>query len=160
MAESKKVQAFALYDLGLRPSADEVKAIIPVSKTRYNYFQVWKKIHPEANDGSPSSSEAATPLQAKSGTLGAPMVVGKITITPENWGMDQKGAILIIDTYTKAKRDIGYTGTIGDFIVDICVFFRRVQCYEEVFYARAEGREGERGAEENGGQGNGATTPE
>lgn len=78
--------------------------------------------------------------------------VGKITISPENWGMTQYGAILILDTYNKAKRDISYGGTIGEFLCDICEFYRRILNYKEVEYARPTS-EGGGGTEENGGEG-------
>lgn len=78
-----------------------------------------------------------------------PIMVGKITITPENWGFTQYGAILVLDTYNKAKRDIDYGGTIGDFLCDVCEFYRRILNYKEVEYARATS-EGGGGTEENG----------
>ena len=80
---------------------------------------------------------------------GAPVEVGKITISPENWGMTQYGAILILDTYNKAKKDIEYTGTVGDFLCDITEFYRRILNYKEVEYV-GEASEGGRGTEEDG----------
>lgn len=158
--ESKKDQTYALYDQGLRPADQAVKDICPAPKTRYNYFGLWRKDR-GADGGSPVTTGGQSPPEAKSGTQGAPMVVGKITITPENWGMDQKGAILIIDTYNKAKRDIGYGGTIGEFICDVTMFFRRIYGYEEVDYGQPQATPGEGGSggEENGGKNPGTGFP-
>jgi len=135
--------AFQLFDEGKRPSDPEVKALGLKSKTRYNYFQLWKKLGaaiPEISGGSPGEPHKV---------VGRAIEVGKITITPENWGMSQYGAILILDTYNKAKADIGYSGTMGEFLCDICEFYRRILNYKEVEYVRATG-EGGRGAEEDG----------
>jgi len=80
---------------------------------------------------------------------GKTIEVGKITITPENWGFTQYGAILVLDTYNKSKRDMNYGGTVGDFICDMCELYRRMLNYKEVEYARAT-TEGEPSSEENG----------
>ncbi len=40
---SKKDQAFKLFGEGKKPSSPEVKALGLASKTRYNYYQKWKK---------------------------------------------------------------------------------------------------------------------
>ena len=40
---SKKEKAFELFSQGLRPSDQEVKDLGLSPKTRYNYFQLWKK---------------------------------------------------------------------------------------------------------------------
>jgi len=93
--------------------------------------------------------EKREPDPSKGSTSTTPIIVGKITITPENWGMTQYGAILILDTYNKAKRDISYGGTIGDFICDICEFYRRILNYTEVEYGRQTG-DGGGGIEEDG----------
>lgn len=86
-----------------------------------------------------SKGEATKPAAPKA------IEVGKITITPENWGMDQHGAILILDTYNKAKRDIGYNGTIGDFLVDVVTLHRRIMNYGEVQDGRRDGGKGGNG---------------
>lgn len=138
--------AFQLFDEGKRPSDPEVKALGIKSKTRYNYFQMWKK-RGETTPGAPEGS-----LGGPQKVVGRAIEVGKITISPENWGMSQYGAILILDTYNKAKADIGYGGTIGEFLCDICEFYRRILNYKEVEYVRADG-EGRGGAEENGREG-------
>ncbi len=87
----------------------------------------------------------------------SPIEVGKITITPENWGMTQYGAILILDTYNKAKRDLDYDGTIGDFLCDMCEFSRRVANYKEVEYAKTASEGGD-GHKEDVKEGSGAGT--
>ncbi len=89
------------------------------------------------------------PRSSKSGTQTSPVTVGKITITPENWGFTQYGAILVLDTYNKAKRDINYGGTVGDFLCDMCEFYRRIVNYKEVEYVREAG-DGGGSAEEDG----------
>ena len=89
------------------------------------------------------------PGSSKSGAQTAPVTVGKITITPENWGFSQYGAILVLDTYNKAKRDINYGGTVGDFLCDMCEFYRRILNYKEMEYVREAG-DGRGSAEEDG----------
>lgn len=151
MAESAKKQAFALFDQGKRPKDPEVKALRIKPKSTYSYFQEWKKKRPEQNDTTTVESKGATTV--RSGTPTAPITVGRITITPENWGMTQYGAILVLDTYNKAKRDINYGGTIGDFICDIFVLYRRIQNYsEEVEHVRESAGEGGGGGKEDGGE--------
>jgi hypothetical protein len=146
---TKKGLAFLLFDQGKRPSDPEVKALGLKPKSTYTYFQEHKKLR-GGGDGTtikPSGSDTAP----KAGPKAAPLVVGKITITPENWGMDQYGAILILDTYNKAKRDFNYGGTIGDFIQDIFVLFRRIQNYEEeVEYVGPRTGEGGVSSEQDG----------
>jgi len=141
--------AFELFYTGKRPSDPEVKSLKIKSKTCYNYFQKWKKeagIEP-ANPQPKKGSNGGSPDGKK--VVGKPVEVGKITITPENWGMSQYGAIVILDSYDKAKTDIGYTGTIGDFICDVFKFYRRCMNYMEVQYARTTG-EGERSSGQDG----------
>ena len=99
---------------------------------------------PPGSEDSPPGTE--NPKPQKKGAVA--IEVGKITITPENWGMNQYGAVLILDTYNKAKIDIGYNGTVGDFLCDICEFYRRVLGYKEVKYDGPS--EGGGSAEEDG----------
>lgn len=40
---SKKNEAFELFSQGKRPSSPEVKALALSAKTRYNYYQDWKR---------------------------------------------------------------------------------------------------------------------
>lgn len=75
--------------------------------------------------------------QPEKAPRGKTVEVGKITIMPENWGMSQYGAILILDTYNKAKKDLGYGGTVGEFLCDMCEFYRRLLNYQEVEYDRS-----------------------
>ena len=41
---TKKDQAFSLFDQGKKPSDPEVKALDLAPKSRYNYYQIWKKL--------------------------------------------------------------------------------------------------------------------
>ncbi len=150
MAETRRELAFALFDQEKRPSAPEVKALGLKPKTRYNYFQEWKKLRETPSDeqkGSDSEGKGS-PLELKK-VPGRALEVGKITITSENWAFSQYGAILILDTYHQAKRDINYGGTVGDFLCDITEFYRRLVNYKEVDHGKPS--EGERGSEEDGG---------
>lgn len=163
MAETAKELAFVLFDQGKRPSDPEVKALKLKRRTTYNYYQAWKKAHPGSEsstidaDGTTLGSKGSTldkpsgTTPSKAGTPTAPIIVGKITITPENWGFTQYGAILVLDTYNKAKRDINYGGTIGDFLCDICEFYRRILNYTEVEYGRSTS-EGGGGIKKDGDQ--------
>lgn len=138
--------AFELFGEGKRPSDEAVKALGLKSKTTYNYYQEWKK----QQGTTPEIEKGSTPQSQK--VLGKAIEVGKITITPENWGMTQYGAILILDTYNKTKKDIGYSGTVGEFLCDITEFYRRVLNYKEVEYGGGNG-EGGGSTEENGEEG-------
>ena len=40
---SKKDQAFDLFNQGFRPGDPEVKTLALKPKSRYNYYQLWKK---------------------------------------------------------------------------------------------------------------------
>jgi len=134
--ETAKELALALFSQGKRPSDPEVKALGVKPKTTYKYYQEWKKI--DTDSSTPTTPRGTT--TPKSGTPTTPITVGKITITPENWGMTQYGAILILDTYHKTKRDINYGGTVGDFICDMCEFYRRILNYTKVEYGAGEVR--------------------
>lgn len=105
-------------------------------------------------EGQPRTGEQEAPDSHKTtqraGLQTGPLTVGRITITPENWGFTQYGAILVLDTYNKARRDINYGGTIGDFLCDITEFYRRIVNYKEVDHGRAIS-EGRGGIEEDGG---------
>lgn len=138
-AETAKELAFALFDQGKRPSDPEVKALGIKPRSTYTYYQRWKK-----KTSVNGSNHTTIKVGSSSG-----IEVGKITITPENWGFTQYGAILVLDTYNKAKRDINYGGTIGDFICDITEFYRRILNYKEVEYDRATG-EGRGSTEKDG----------
>jgi len=50
--------ASELFDQSRRPSDPEVKALGLKSKTRYNYFQQWKKLN-EATPGAPEGKEGS-----------------------------------------------------------------------------------------------------
>ncbi len=150
MAETKREIAFALFDEGKRPADPEVKSLGLKARTTYNYFQIWKGGRPEKESTTPEVEKGSN--SGKASTATAPIMVGKITITPENWGMTQYGAILILDTFNKAKADLGYGGTIGEFLCDITEFYRRVLNYKEVEYVTGAG-EGGSGAAEDGSEG-------
>lgn len=153
MAKIAKELAFELFSQGKRPSDLEIKALGLKSKTTYTYYQQWKKEHPQEEEITTVEPSGTTIKPSSTTTVkpggAAPIAVGKITITPENWGMTQYGAILILDTYNKAKRDLNYGGTIGDFLCDICEFYRRILNYTEVEYGR-EGSDGGGSAEKDG----------
>jgi hypothetical protein len=51
---SRREDAFQLFDQGKRPGDDEVKTLGLTAKTRYNYFQQWKR---KASLGSYSADE-------------------------------------------------------------------------------------------------------
>ncbi len=139
MAETAKELAFALFDQGKRPSDPEVKDLGIKARSTYTYFQTWKK------KNNPDGSKATTtPVRSASG-----IEIGKIVIAPENWGFTQYGAILVLDTYNKAKTDINYGGTVGEFICDMCEFYRRLLNYKEVDGGRAIS-EGPGGIEKDG----------
>jgi len=136
--KSKKTLACELFEQGKSPGDSEVKALGLKPKSTYDYFQEWKRQKKVVNS---TTNGTAIPPAKPSVSPGKPIEVGKITITPENWGMTQHGAILILDTYNKAKRDIRYGGTIGEFLCDICEFYRRVLNYKEVEYKIAASEE-------------------
>lgn len=138
-AETAKELAFALFDQGKRPSDPEVKALGIKPKSTYTYYQRWKK---------KTSVNGSNHTTTKGGSS-SDIEVGKITITPENWGLTQYGCLLILDTYNKTKRDINYGGTMGDFLCDVCEFYRRILNYKEVEYAGATS-EGTGGSEKDG----------
>jgi len=134
--KSRMELAYEFFEQGKRPSDPEVKALGLKPKSTYDYFQRWKRQKKAMESGT-----TTIPTTKPSAVPGKPIEAGKITITPENWGMTQHGAILILDTYNKAKRDISYGGTIGEFLCDICEFYRRVLNYKEVEYKIATSEE-------------------
>ena len=89
---------FVLFDEGKKPSDPDVKALDIKSKSTYSYYKQWKRLHPDHVSGGPSEKDSGTTI-VKSGTTTAPIMVGIITITPENWGFSQYRAILVLDTY-------------------------------------------------------------
>lgn len=141
LQKTAKELALELFEQGKRPADPEVKGLGLKPKTTYNYFQAWKRQNPTPPEDSKGSKGSTSQGQK---VLGKAIEVGKITITPENWAMTQYGAILILDTYNKAKRDIEYGGTIGEFICHMCELYRRLLDYKEV----EDGREASSG---NGG---------
>ena len=145
--------AYELFDQGKRPSDPEIKVLGLRPKSTYDYFQRWKREKKSIERGSTTPPDISTKLgpTGKPGGSSKGIEIGKITILPENWGMTQYGAVLILDTFNKAKKDIGYEGTVGEFLCDICSFYRRIVNYKEVEYAGGETEgDGERGGEKNG----------
>lgn len=172
--QNKKQLAFALFEQGMRPGSPEIKALQLKGRVRYTYYQKWKRAKEEAGEPIPvpELAEGREEEKGKPGkaavakdTVNPPgfgITVGRIIITPENWAMNQYGAVLILDTYNKAKKDIGYNGTIGDFLVDICVFYRRLIGYEkfqEVGNGTTDKGEGGGGIKEDGRAGPGERVP-
>ena len=108
--DTGKELAFDLFDQGMKPSAPELKALGTQNKSLYTYFQDWKKVRNvnttttidegggsggttiDEEGGSRATTKRPGPNTARAGTPTAPISVGKITITPENWGMTQYGA--------------------------------------------------------------------
>jgi hypothetical protein len=142
---SKKDQLFEIYDQGFAPKSPEAKAIAPNSKTRYNTWYKWRDEQPEpppeaggpegSPEGAPSGGGGASAPAPKAGPARGPgggVAVGKILIVPDNWYISQEGALIILDTFIKDKQNISYGGTVGEHIVDVFRFYRRVMKYEEV----------------------------
>lgn len=123
MAETAKELAFALFDQGKRPSDPEVEALGLKRKSTYNYFQGWKKLHPELNGTTTTKPDGSTTAKGgtttrKTGTPATLITVGKITITLENWGFTEYRAILILDTYKRAQNELKYAGSRSNFLCD------------------------------------------
>lgn len=57
---SKKEKAFGLFSQSKRPSDPEVKALGLSPKTRYNYFQEWKKLPPSGQPAAMPGSKPST----------------------------------------------------------------------------------------------------
>jgi len=140
--ENKRDLAYKLFDEGKRPGDLEVKALGLKTRSTYTYFTSWKK-----RNGGTTEPGGGTNKGAQSSTTGR-IEVGKITIATENWALNQYGALLVLDTYARSKADIEYQGSIGDFICDVFLFYRRIQNYKEVQHGgEGSGSDGEKGAE-------------
>lgn len=61
-----------------------------------------------------------------------PIAVGEIQVLPEDWRITQYGLFLILQTFYETKEEIGYDGSIGQFIVDVFRFYRRIMRYMEL----------------------------
>lgn len=68
MAESKKEQAFTLFDQGRRPSDPEVKELGIKADTLYRYFTYWKSQNPSRTKNDTPSS----PSKVKTDELDSP----------------------------------------------------------------------------------------
>lgn len=143
--KTKKDLAFALFDLGKRPSDPEVKNLDMPDRTTYEYFEKWKRKQRDskslivANEGNGEKQKdevAVVAGSAKKPVASKPPVakqqkLGEITVVIENWTISQHGAIIILDTYRRAKIDMGYGGTVGEFLVDAISTLRRILDYEK-----------------------------
>lgn len=129
-------KSFELFNQGKVPTDPEFAELDIKPNTVARYYEDWTKLKKsgQSTEPPPAPAEKAE-TQTKSEK---PIEVGKITIKPENWGMTQYGAIIILDTYERAKRDIGYEGSVGEFIQDVFTLYRRIQNYQEVRYAGQE----------------------
>jgi len=58
-----------------------------------------------------------------------PIAIGAIQVLPEDWRITQHGYLLIVDTYYLTKEELGYDGTIGQFMVDVFRFYRQLMQY-------------------------------
>lgn len=56
---SKKEEAFQLFEQGRRPGDSEVKALGLAARTRYNYFQEYKKSRGVTDNGAPDFDDIA-----------------------------------------------------------------------------------------------------
>ncbi len=66
---SKKAKAFELFGQGKRPSDQEIKALGLSPKTRYNYFQEWKKSPGGAQPVGTAVGEPSVPLSTPGGVV-------------------------------------------------------------------------------------------
>lgn len=68
MTASKKQKCFEMFSLGKKPSDQEVKGLGLSPKTRYNYFQEWKKLSP--GGGQPiAAAESSAVLTTPGGVV-------------------------------------------------------------------------------------------
>lgn len=52
--------------------------------------------------------------------------IGEILIEPEDWRVNQFGALLILDTLGESRRKFSYGGTVGEFICDCINIIRKL----------------------------------
>jgi len=124
--KSRMELAYELFEQGKRPSDPEVKALGLKPKSTYDYFQRWKRQKKAMESGT-----TTIPTTKPSAVPGKPIEAGKITITPENWGMTQHGAILILDTYKRVQQDLIYGDTLGEFLCDTVQMLTRIVDYDK-----------------------------
>jgi len=55
-----------------------------------------------------------------------PVSVGELQVMPEDWRISQHGIFLLLDTFYLSKEEVGYTGTMGQFLVDVFRFYRHL----------------------------------
>ena len=128
--KSKTVLAYEFFEQGKRPSDPEVKALGLKPKSTYDYFQRWKR-QKKAMESGTTTIPTTIPTTKPSAVPGKPIEAGKITITPENWGMTQHGAILILDTYKRVQQDLIYGDTLGEFLCDTVQMLTRIVDYDK-----------------------------
>ena len=109
------------------------KAVVGLGYNKGTVSKVAKKLKadwkPDEKETSENGKLETTRLATQNGRS---ITVGKITVKPENWSLTQYGAMLVLDTYKKAQRDIDYGGTVGEFICDVFEFYRRLMNYTQV----------------------------
>lgn len=123
--ESRMDIAFKLFDEGKRPSDPEVKELGLKPSSTCDYFQQWKR--GKGNSSTTTKEDSSTTVPKN----GRQIEVGKITVTPENWGVSRYGAILILDTYRRVQTDLKYTGSMDDFLCNTVQTLRRMLDYDK-----------------------------
>jgi len=64
--------------------------------------------------------------------------IGSLLIVPEDTYITQHGWYLLHDTYKLSQQQFGYTGTMGEFIVDLCQLFRDLVSFPQVPFVHEE----------------------
>ncbi|MFO7712133.1 MAG: hypothetical protein R6V51_02835 [Dehalococcoidia bacterium] len=64
--------------------------------------------------------------------------IGSLLIIPEDTYISQHGWYLLHDTYKLSQQQFGYTGTMGEFIVDLCQLFRDLVSFPQVPFVYEE----------------------
>lgn len=115
---SKKTEAFALFDQGLKPSDQAVKNLKLADKTRYNYYQEWKKLSLMTgadNEGkSPASMTKIKPAtMALTKETDAVCEAAWIRLVPQTLTLPLTPDIYI--SYMCALKN-GYEGNLADWL--------------------------------------------
>lgn len=85
--------------------------------------------------------------------------LGVIQAIPEDWRINQHGVFLMLDTYYLTKEEMGYEGSMGQFLVDVFRFYRLFMQYATlpevgpVLLTEKEVSDDGRGEEASGGAG-------
>lgn len=64
--------------------------------------------------------------------------IGSLLIIPEDTYITQHGWYLLHDTYKLSQQQFGYTGTMGEFIVDLCQLFRDLVSFPQMPFVYEE----------------------